>query len=64
MKELNLKLSIEDTNTILAALGKMPYAQVYGIIAKINEQATPSLGTAKTAWQGLTPSKEIPKPQR
>ena len=57
MKELNLKLSIEDTNTILAALGKMPYAQVYGIIAKINEQANAQLGHGQNGMAGLDAQK-------
>lgn len=39
MKELNLKLTLDEANTILQALGSMPYAQVYGLISKINEQA-------------------------
>ena len=39
MKELTLRLTVDETNTILQALGTMPYAQVYGLISKINEQA-------------------------
>ena len=43
MKELTLKLTIEEANTILSALGQVPYAQVFGLISKINEQAEEQL---------------------
>ncbi|MEM7374081.1 MAG: hypothetical protein AAF587_36145 [Bacteroidota bacterium] len=39
MKPLNLSLSLEDTNKILAALGNMPYSQVYELIQQIQQQA-------------------------
>ncbi len=38
-KEYLLKLSLSDVNTILGALGNMPFAQVYGLIHKIHQQA-------------------------
>lgn len=39
MKELNFKLTVNDANTILQALGNMPFVQVYPLIQKLQEQA-------------------------
>ena len=51
MKNLNLKLNLEDTNKILAALGQMPYLQVFELIGKIQSQAQSQI-------QGLDMKKE------
>lgn len=40
---LNFELTLEETNTILAALGKLPFDAVAGIINKIQLQAKPQL---------------------
>lgn len=39
MKEIQLTLSVDDTNKILSALGSLPYVQVFELIAKIQVQA-------------------------
>ena len=39
MKEINLKLTVEEANVILTALGNMPYSQVFQLIGKIHQQA-------------------------
>jgi hypothetical protein len=36
---IGLKLSIDEVNTLLSALGNMPYVQVYDLIQKLHEQA-------------------------
>lgn len=38
-----LKLSLQEVNTILAALGKAPFEQVAGLIGNIRGQAEPQL---------------------
>ncbi len=43
MTTIPLNLTLEETNTILEALGQMPYARVYTLIAKIQQQATTHL---------------------
>jgi hypothetical protein len=43
MTMIPLNLTLEETNTILEALGQMPYARVYMLIAKIQQQATTHL---------------------
>jgi hypothetical protein len=39
MNEINLKLTIDEVNSIINALGRMPFADVYRIIEKIHIQA-------------------------
>jgi hypothetical protein len=40
MKEtINLQISIDEANLILEALGNLPFARVYALIGKIQEQA-------------------------
>ncbi len=39
MKEVNLNLTVEETNLILEALGNLPFVRVYGLINKIQAQA-------------------------
>lgn len=43
MEEITLKLTINDTNSILGALGNLPYIQVMELIAKIQAQAKEQL---------------------
>lgn len=47
MKELNLKLSIEEINEILAALQERPFKTVHLLINKVSEQANSQLEETK-----------------
>lgn len=38
-KQIRLDLSFEEVNTILKALGNLPFNEVYDLIGKIHEQA-------------------------
>lgn len=38
-KTVRLELTVEETNTILKALGHLPFMEVYRIIEKIHVQA-------------------------
>lgn len=40
---LKLELSIDDVNLILESLGQLPFARVYGLIGRIQEQARAQL---------------------
>ena len=42
-QEIELKLTIEETNQILDALGQMPFIKVHQLIAKIQQQAQQQL---------------------
>ncbi|HEX8115158.1 MAG TPA: hypothetical protein VF516_45835 [Kofleriaceae bacterium] len=39
MKNLQLELTIDETNLILEALGALPFARVYTLIGRIQESA-------------------------
>ena len=43
MNNINLKITLDETNLILAALGQQPYLQVYQLIEKIQQQAQAQL---------------------
>jgi hypothetical protein len=43
MQEINLKVTIEEANLILEGLGNLPFAKVYALVAKIQEQAASQL---------------------
>ena len=43
MKELKLTVTIEEANVIMEALGQMPFAKVYALVAKLQEQAARQL---------------------
>lgn len=45
MKEINLKVSIDEANIILEALGGLPFSKVYALIGKIQEQAGQQLAS-------------------
>jgi len=40
---IQLELTIEETNTVLTALGKRPYEDVFQVINKIQQQAQTQL---------------------
>ena len=39
MQEISLKVTIDEANLILEGLGNLPFARVYALIAKLQEQA-------------------------
>jgi len=39
MPDINLRLSIDDVNVILEGIGNLPFAKVYGLVGRIQEQA-------------------------
>lgn len=43
MEEITLKLTIDETNTILQALGTRPFAEVHQLINTIQQQASPQV---------------------
>lgn len=46
--EIQLRLSVEETNTVLEALGLLPYVRVHLLIDKVQQQATAQLRPAGT----------------
>ena len=43
MSTLKFELSIEETNIVMTALGRMPYESVFNLVQKFQQQATPQL---------------------
>jgi len=43
MQEINLKLTVEETNLLLEALGNMPFVKVHSLINKVQQQAAQQL---------------------
>jgi hypothetical protein len=43
MQEIDLKLTVDQVNTILQALGNEPFAKVHGLITEIQQQASTQL---------------------
>lgn len=42
-KQIELKLSVVEVNTILEAMGQLPFVKVYSLIEKIQQQAEQQL---------------------
>lgn len=42
---IKLELEVNEVNGVLTALGQMPYIQVQGLIAKIQQQANQQVNT-------------------
>lgn len=55
--ELNFTLTVAEANGVLGALGKLPYEQAAGLIAKLQQQAAPQIQAAQAAGQ-LEPAQE------
>lgn len=43
MQDIQLTLTVDETNVILAALGEQSYKQVFQLVAKIQQQANEQL---------------------
>jgi hypothetical protein len=48
-KPLQLTLTVAEINQILEALGKQPYARVFQLIGRIQQQAAAQLPSSETA---------------
>ena len=59
MNEIKLSLAIEDVNLVLEALGGLPFARVYALVGRIQEQAARQIQSA-----GEAPPRPQPQPQR
>jgi len=58
MKELNLKITLEEANLILEALGNMPFTRVYTLISKIQSQAEEQINDQDNASPDATKSND------
>lgn len=44
MQEIQINLTLPEVNQILEALGQKPYAEVYQLVGKIQQQAEAQIG--------------------
>jgi hypothetical protein len=51
---ITLKLKVDDIDTILTALGEMPFVKVSEVINKIRAQAVPQYEALKAQEEGST----------
>ena len=58
MNELELKVTVDEANLILEALGQMPFKQVYALVGKIQEQANRQLSGAASVPAPTDPASE------
>ena len=52
MRLFQLNLTLEETNLALEALGQMPFARVYQLIAKIQQQTAAQLSQENKSEDG------------
>jgi hypothetical protein len=58
MNTIKIELNIDETNLILEALGQLPFARVYTLIGRIQEQARAQLQTPAPAEQDQKDAQE------
>ena len=61
MKELTIKITLEEANQILDALGEKPFRTVHQLITKIQQQAAAQLTDAGGAEPSGDSLKQAPK---
>jgi hypothetical protein len=61
MKEIELKVTIDETNLILEALGNLPFARVYSLVAKVQAQAREQLDQTEPLEPGAETAKTPPE---
>ena len=55
MKNLQLELTLEETNLILESLGQLPFVKVHQLITKIQQQAQGQLNQENGSEAAPTP---------
>jgi hypothetical protein len=53
MQTIKLNLTLEEINTVLEALGQMPYVRVYQLIPKLQRQTAPQLPEDQAAFEHI-----------
>ncbi|MFN0195037.1 MAG: hypothetical protein ACKVP5_24175 [Aestuariivirga sp.] len=63
MQEIKLNLAVDDVNLILEGLGNLPFARVYTLVAKLQEQAAQQINSANAAAQPVPKASKTPAAQ-
>ena len=61
MGEIELKLTVDEVNVVLDALGHQPFASVYQLVNKIQQQASGQLGGGDGGGVPDLPAPEAPE---
>ena len=59
METMELKLTVEETNTLLHALGNLPYVQVHQLVQKIQTQAGQQLDKLQNGSENEQDKEEL-----
>ena len=62
MTDIRLEITVDEANLILEALGEQPFAKVFTVVAKIQEQAQAQLGDRETIGDSLGGPTPTPDP--
>lgn len=62
MNEIELKITVEEANLMLEALGQLPFARVYALVAKLQQQASAQINGGRPSGAPAAP-KEVPDGQ-
>jgi hypothetical protein len=57
MKEVTFTVTIDEANLILEGVGLLPFAKVYQLVGKLQEQARRQLNSEATALEGRIPER-------
>jgi hypothetical protein len=61
-QEIQLKVSLEEANVLLEALGELPFKKVFGLVGKIQQQASAQINPATPQVNGkeeVKPTKQM-----
>ena len=62
MEEINLNVTVEEANLILEGLGHIPFAKVFTLVAKIQEQARQQLNGGDPLGEKVKTEQREPAP--
>lgn len=58
MQEIKLKLTVEEINLIMEGLGNLPFAKVFTLVGKVQEQAAEQIKKAEVSPVEAVPAVE------
>ena len=64
MKEITLKLTMQELQTVFQSLSNLPYVQVHELIGKVQLQATPQLQRMNGKAAGASSEEESEKAEK
>jgi hypothetical protein len=59
MKEINFTVTIDEANVILEGIGLLPFAKVYQLVGKLQEQAKRQFDGDATSAEACPPARAL-----